>query len=127
MTAVLGHFHQASMERFKHADTYIAITCRNCQKYSIFDPHARNSHGDIDGNGSAPLFNFENFVALTNYLTRLAAGKNEQIDLYPVYIQIISTDLEKQESPIQMSSELDSMQESETQLQVQLQKMNVFD
>lgn len=76
MTAVLGHFYQASMERFKHADTYIAIICRNCQKYSIFDPHARNSHGDIDGNGSASLFNFENFVALTNYLTRLAAGKN---------------------------------------------------
>lgn len=98
------------------SDTYIAIICRNYQKYSIFDPHARNSHGDIDGNGLASLFNFENSVALTNYLTRLAAGKNEQIDLYSVYIQIISTYLEKQESPIQMSSELDSMPESETQL-----------
>lgn len=110
------------------SDSYIAIICRNYQEYSIFDPHTRNSHGDIDGEGSAALLHFANSVALMNYLTRLAAGRNEQIDLYPVYIQVISADLQnlKQESSIQI--ELESIQESETHLRkFNCNIMNVFD
>lgn len=76
------------------SDSYIAIICQNYQEYSIFDPHARNSDGEIDGEGSAALFRFQNSAGLTNYLTRLAAGKNDQIDLYPVNIQVISADLQ---------------------------------
>lgn len=98
------------------SDSYIAIICQNYQEYSIFDPHARNSDGEIDGEGSAALFRFQNSAGLTNYLTRLAAGKNDQIDLYPVNIQVISADLQhlKHESSTQI--EFESMQESETQL-----------
>lgn len=33
--------------------SYIAIRCRNYEEYAIFYPHARDSHGDIDGKGSS--------------------------------------------------------------------------
>lgn len=49
------------------SDSYIAILCRNYEEYSVYDPYARNSNGDIDSQGSAELIHLENHVGLTTY------------------------------------------------------------
>lgn len=44
----------------------------------MLDQNARNAHGDINGEGSAALFSFENYVGLTNHETPMAAIRNEE-------------------------------------------------
>lgn len=49
------------------SDSYIAILCRKYEEYSIYDPHARNSNGDTDCQGSAELIHLDNPFDLTTY------------------------------------------------------------
>ncbi|XP_061166803.1 uncharacterized protein LOC133175710 [Saccostrea echinata] len=67
----------------------IAILCTGHQKYSIFDPHARNQNGFIDANGLAGLFHFRDSSEMVAYLKHISAGRNEQIDIYPILVNIL--------------------------------------
>ncbi|XP_062606599.1 uncharacterized protein LOC134268369 isoform X2 [Saccostrea cucullata] len=67
----------------------IAILCTGHQKYSIFDPHARNQNGDVDANGYAGLFHFRDSSEMVAYLKEISSGRNEQIDIYPILVNIL--------------------------------------
>jgi hypothetical protein len=70
----------------------VAILCRGYQQYSVFDPHARNKNGFIDANGSAGLFHFANLREMVVYFKKIAEDRNEQIDMYPVFVKILRAD-----------------------------------
>ena len=70
----------------------VAIICRGYQQYSVFDPHARNKNGFIDANGSAGLFNFVNSREMVVYFKKIAGDRDEQIDMYPIFVNVLRSD-----------------------------------
>lgn len=67
----------------------VAIICGQYQEYFIFDPHSRNADGKIDANGSAGLFHFRNISDMITYLQDQCGTRNEQVDLFPMDVEII--------------------------------------
>lgn len=63
--------------------------------YCVFDPHAVNTCGHVDPEGAACLMTFESFDKLVIHLQQLvpAGGINDQIDIYPVNIEMLSTNI----------------------------------
>ena len=72
LTSIINHPNQSFILRMY--DFSIAILCNNNQ-YSIFDSHAKNSEGIIDGNGTADLFNFPSPSEMVKYLSAQQKGK----------------------------------------------------
>ncbi|KAJ8049911.1 hypothetical protein HOLleu_02875 [Holothuria leucospilota] len=59
--------------------------------YSIFDPHARNSSGESDGEGAASIFHFTSMTDMLRYLNKQNAGKGqEQVDITPIDVAALS-------------------------------------
>ena len=67
----------------------VALLRRSDERYSIFDPHSRNRHGLIDPNGAACMMHFESVEGMTNYLEKISRSKHEQVDLYPIDVEIL--------------------------------------
>ena len=74
-------------------DFFFAILCSNKKQCSIFDSHAKNAEGITDPNGTAGLFHFQNPAEMVKYLKYTTKGENVQIDLYPVTVQFMRTEL----------------------------------
>jgi hypothetical protein len=90
-TSIINHPNQTFILRMY--DFCIAILCSNKKQYSIFDSHAKNSEGITDADGTAGLFNFQSPEEMVNYLKCATTGENVQIDLYPVTVQFMRTEL----------------------------------
>lgn len=76
---------------FRHFGSCTAIICGKYQRYSIFDPHSRNQEGEIDADGSAGLFHFRHLSEMISYLHSQCEDRQEQIDLYPIDVEILET------------------------------------
>ncbi|XP_055999196.1 uncharacterized protein LOC125672892 isoform X3 [Ostrea edulis] len=97
LTSIINHPNQSFILRMY--DFCIAILCSNQNQYSIFDSHAKNSEGIIDANGTAGLFNFRNPSEMVKYLKCTTTEKNVQIDLYPVTVQFMRTEVMEESVP----------------------------
>jgi hypothetical protein len=80
-------------------DFCFAILCSNKNQYSIFDPHAKYSVGNIDVNETAGLFLFQNSAEMVNYLNCTTTGENVQIDLYPVTVKLMRSEMMEESVP----------------------------
>lgn len=69
-----------------------AIIKRENQQYCIFDPHSRNPFGFIDPNGFAGLFYFDTLLDMIRYLKSNVGERAEQIDLFPVFVNLLNSD-----------------------------------
>lgn len=73
-------------------DSCISIL-KDAGKIYIFDPHARDSQGNVSANGSAALFKFCDIQHASNFLRNSIQCYNVQLDLHPVHVAVLRDEL----------------------------------
>lgn len=59
--------------------------------YNIFDPHVRNSSGEVDREGAASTLHFTSMTDMLRYLNQQNAGKSQvKVDLTPIDVATLS-------------------------------------
>lgn len=58
--------------------------------FFVFDSHARNAHGQIDGDGSSVLLEFADIASLLRYIEQMYDGTESLFNISPVSINSVS-------------------------------------
>jgi hypothetical protein len=58
--------------------------------FFVFDSHARNAHGEIDGDGSSVLLEFADILSLLRYIEKIYHGTESLFNISPVSINPVS-------------------------------------